>query len=78
MKCFGESLKFYNYVTDASYVLPLRKPGFKMIVVNTNIYYRNDEVTKGDEDPGGQFMWLEGKLQQARDTGEKVGPVACN
>lgn len=43
-----------------------------MIVLNTNLYYENNNETISLEDPGGQFQWLQDILTHAADAGEKV------
>ena len=44
--------------------------GLNFLVLNTNIYQRDNEV-EGD-DPCGQLTWLEGKLVEAEQRGGKV------
>lgn len=47
-------------------------PARRMIVLNTNLYYDNNNQTRSLEDPGGQFLWLEDMLTKAAEAGEKV------
>ncbi|XP_072836213.2 acid sphingomyelinase-like phosphodiesterase 3b [Pogona vitticeps] len=47
-------------------------PARRMIVLNTNLYYENNNETISLEDPGGQFQWLQDTLTHAADAGEKV------
>lgn len=43
-----------------------------MIVLNTNLYYDQNSETAGEEDPGGQFQWLEETLTNASKAEEMV------
>ncbi|XP_062996855.1 acid sphingomyelinase-like phosphodiesterase 3b [Elgaria multicarinata webbii] len=47
-------------------------PARRMVVLNTNLYYDNNNQTMGLEDPGGQFQWLQDTLARASEAGEKV------
>ncbi|XP_054854632.1 acid sphingomyelinase-like phosphodiesterase 3b [Eublepharis macularius] len=47
-------------------------PTRRMIVLNTNLYYENNNQTISLADPGGQFKWLEETLTDASKAGEKV------
>jgi len=44
----------------------------RAVIINTNLYYKNNLVTKDDEDPAGQFVWLNRTLSYARTNREKV------
>ncbi|NXS14334.1 ASM3B phosphodiesterase, partial [Neodrepanis coruscans] len=44
----------------------------RMVVLNTNLYYDQNNETAGEEDPGGQFQWLEETLTNASRTDEMV------
>ncbi|XP_066126037.1 acid sphingomyelinase-like phosphodiesterase 3b [Saccopteryx bilineata] len=44
----------------------------RIVVLNTNLYYVNNEQTAGVSDPGQQFQWLEDILSDAVRTGEAV------
>nr|XP_020034339.1 acid sphingomyelinase-like phosphodiesterase 3b isoform X2 [Castor canadensis] len=44
----------------------------RVVVLNTNLYYSNNEQTAGMADPGQQFQWLEDVLSNASRTGEMV------
>ncbi|XP_030073422.1 acid sphingomyelinase-like phosphodiesterase 3b isoform X1 [Microcaecilia unicolor] len=46
--------------------------GGRVIVLNTNLYYKNNDQTTNMDDPGGQFKWLEEELTSAANKGEKV------
>lgn len=43
-----------------------------MVVLNTNLYYDQDNETAGEDDPGGQFEWLEETLANASRADEMV------
>lgn len=43
-----------------------------MVVLNTNLYYDQNNETAGEEDPGGQFQWLEETLTNASKADEMV------
>lgn len=55
-----------------AYYSLLIKPGFRIIVLNTNLYYRSNKVSENDPDPGKQFKYLEDTLEAARKNKEKV------
>ncbi|VTJ55006.1 Hypothetical predicted protein [Marmota monax] len=44
----------------------------RIMVLNTNLYYSNNEQTAGMADPGLQFQWLEDVLTNASQAGEMV------
>lgn len=44
----------------------------RMVVLNTNLYYDQNDETAGEEDPGGQFRWLEETLTNASRADEMV------
>ncbi|XP_075421098.1 acid sphingomyelinase-like phosphodiesterase 3b [Tenrec ecaudatus] len=44
----------------------------RIVVLNTNLYYSNNEQTAGMADPGQQFQWLEDVLTNASQAGEMV------
>ena len=48
-------------------------PKIHAIVLNNNLYYSSNDVTEGQEDPGGQLAWLNEQLKLVRTAGEKVG-----
>lgn len=43
-----------------------------MVVLNTNLYYDQNNETAGEEDPAGQFQWLEETLTNASRADEMV------
>lgn len=44
----------------------------RMVVLNTNLYYDQNDETAAEEDPGGQFQWLEETLTNASRADEMV------
>ncbi|XP_077431556.1 acid sphingomyelinase-like phosphodiesterase 3b [Vanacampus margaritifer] len=50
----------------------LNQTGFRMLVLNTNLYYDRNQQTENDEDPAGQFSWADGVLTKAASNKEKV------
>ncbi|XP_057689460.1 acid sphingomyelinase-like phosphodiesterase 3b [Corythoichthys intestinalis] len=50
----------------------LDRPGFRMLVLNTNLYYNRNNATENDKDPAGQFKWAEEILTKAAEDKEKV------
>ncbi|NXI24208.1 ASM3B phosphodiesterase, partial [Sterrhoptilus dennistouni] len=44
----------------------------RMVVLNTNLYYDQNNETAGEEDPAGQFQWLEETLTNASRDDEMV------
>ncbi|NXX49835.1 ASM3B phosphodiesterase, partial [Tricholaema leucomelas] len=58
----------------AFYSEKLPGPGTRgrIVVLNTNLYYDQNVETAGEEDPGGQFQWLEETLTNASRANERV------
>ncbi|XP_025900429.1 acid sphingomyelinase-like phosphodiesterase 3b [Nothoprocta perdicaria] len=52
--------------------LPSPSTRGRMVVLNTNLYYDQNNQTAEEEDPGGQFQWLEETLSNASKAGEMV------
>ncbi|NXT58850.1 ASM3B phosphodiesterase, partial [Pluvianellus socialis] len=52
--------------------LPIPRTRGRMVVLNTNLYYDQNVQTAGEEDPGGQFQWLEETLTNASRADEMV------
>ncbi|KAM6371216.1 acid sphingomyelinase-like phosphodiesterase 3b isoform 2-T2 [Pluvialis apricaria] len=52
--------------------LPSPSTRGRMVVLNTNLYYDRNDETAGEEDPGGQFQWLEETLTNASRADEVV------
>lgn len=50
----------------------LNRPGYRMLVLNTNLYYDQNKLTVGSEDPAEQFKWAEQVLTEAATNKEKV------
>lgn len=48
------------------------------MVLNTNLYYSNNEQTAGMADPGQQFQWLGDVLSNASRDGEMVSAPASS
>ena len=48
------------------------RAGLQLIVLNTNMYFTLDKLTAGEKDPAGQLQWLEGTLEMARKSKQKV------
>lgn len=61
-------------VLGAFYSEKLPGPGRtgRIVVLNTNLYYSNNEQTASMADPGQQFQWLEDVLSNASRAGEMV------
>ncbi|XP_058675840.1 acid sphingomyelinase-like phosphodiesterase 3b [Ammospiza caudacuta] len=60
--------------TGAFYSEKLPGPGTRgrVVVLNTNLYYDQNDETAAEEDPGGQFQWLEETLTNASRADEMV------
>ncbi|NWQ67717.1 ASM3B phosphodiesterase, partial [Neopipo cinnamomea] len=58
----------------AFYSEKLPSPGTRgrIVVLNTNLYYDQNDETAAEEDPGGQFQWLEETLTNASRADEMV------
>ncbi|XP_019329551.1 PREDICTED: acid sphingomyelinase-like phosphodiesterase 3b [Aptenodytes forsteri] len=52
--------------------LPSPRTRGRMVVLNTNLYYDQNDKTADEEDPGGQFQWLEETLTNASRADEMV------
>ncbi|XP_061145538.1 acid sphingomyelinase-like phosphodiesterase 3b [Syngnathus typhle] len=63
-----ETFKRGGYYTERL----LNRPGFRMLVLNTNLYYDRNMVTQNDADPANQFAWADGVLAKAAGDKEKV------
>ncbi|XP_051812617.1 acid sphingomyelinase-like phosphodiesterase 3b isoform X2 [Acanthochromis polyacanthus] len=50
----------------------LNQPGFRMLVLNTNLYYDQNMLTQNTADPAGQFSWADQVLTEAANNKEKV------
>lgn len=50
----------------------LNRAGFRMLVLNTNLYYDQNKVTQDMDDPAGQFSWADQVLTEAANNKEKV------
>jgi len=62
-----KTLKKGGYYTE------LIKPGLRIIVLNTVLYYTgNHKIPLTEKDPGGQMAWLTSQLKSAKAKGESV------
>ncbi|GCB75577.1 hypothetical protein scyTo_0015344 [Scyliorhinus torazame] len=50
----------------------LHREGQRMIILNTNLYYKSNALTEYLSDPAGQFQWFDDILSRASTAGEKV------
>ncbi|XP_020365048.1 acid sphingomyelinase-like phosphodiesterase 3b [Oncorhynchus kisutch] len=50
----------------------LNRPGYRVVVLNTNLYYDQNKVTENIDDPAGQFNWADQVLTEAANNKEKV------
>ncbi|XP_034554572.1 acid sphingomyelinase-like phosphodiesterase 3b [Notolabrus celidotus] len=50
----------------------LGRTGFRMLVLNTNLYYDQNKLTADMVDPAGQFSWADQVLTEAAKNKEKV------
>ena len=50
----------------------LNRTGFRMLVLNTNFYYDQNEQTKDMDDPAEQFSWADQVLTEAANNKEKA------
>ncbi|MEQ2299064.1 hypothetical protein AMECASPLE_011693 [Ameca splendens] len=63
-----ETFKKGGYYTEKL----LNRAGYRMLVLNTNLYYDQNKETLNVADPAGQFGWLEQTLTAAANNKEKV------
>lgn len=50
----------------------LGRPGFRMLVLNTNLYYDQNKLITNMDDPAGQFSWADQVLTEATNNKEKA------
>ncbi|XP_076592485.1 acid sphingomyelinase-like phosphodiesterase 3b [Chaetodon auriga] len=63
-----ETFKKGGYYTEKL----LNRAGFRMLVLNTNLYYDQNKLTENMEDPAGQLSWADQVLTEAAKNKEKV------
>ncbi|KAM4871807.1 acid sphingomyelinase-like phosphodiesterase 3b [Thomomys bottae] len=68
----NESIALFKEGAFYSEKLPGPSRAGRIVVLNTNLYYSNNEQTAGMADPGQQFQWLEEVLSNAAQVGEMV------
>ncbi|XP_044290900.1 acid sphingomyelinase-like phosphodiesterase 3b isoform X2 [Varanus komodoensis] len=68
----NHSVKTFRAAAFYTQMLPGPGPARRMVVLNTNLYYENNNQTISLEDPGGQFQWLQDTLSRASKAKEKV------
>ncbi|XP_008573791.1 PREDICTED: acid sphingomyelinase-like phosphodiesterase 3b [Galeopterus variegatus] len=68
----NESIALFKEGAFYSEPLPGPSRAGRIVVLNTNLYYSNNEQTARMADPGQQFQWLEDVLTNASRAGEMV------
>ncbi|XP_057556926.1 acid sphingomyelinase-like phosphodiesterase 3b isoform X1 [Hippopotamus amphibius kiboko] len=68
----NESIALFKEGAFYSEKLPGPSGAGRIVVLNTNLYYSNNEQTAGMADPGQQFQWLDNVLTNASRAGEMV------
>ncbi|XP_029801725.1 acid sphingomyelinase-like phosphodiesterase 3b [Suricata suricatta] len=68
----NESVTVFKQGAFYSEKLPGRNGAGRVVVLNTNLYYTNNEQTAGMVDPAGQFQWLDDVLTNASRAKEMV------
>uniref|UniRef100_A0A7N8X3G8 Sphingomyelin phosphodiesterase acid like 3B n=1 Tax=Mastacembelus armatus TaxID=205130 RepID=A0A7N8X3G8_9TELE len=63
-----ETFKKGGYYTEKL----LNRTGFRMLVLNTNLYYDQNKLTLDSDDPASQFSWADRVLTEAANSKEKV------
>ncbi|XP_016413804.1 acid sphingomyelinase-like phosphodiesterase 3b [Sinocyclocheilus rhinocerous] len=63
-----ETFKIGGYYTEKL----LNQTGFRVVVLNTNLYYDQNKLTENIKDPADQFSWADKVLQDAAKNNEKV------
>ncbi|XP_004705382.1 acid sphingomyelinase-like phosphodiesterase 3b [Echinops telfairi] len=66
----NDSVALFKQGAFYSEKLPGPSRAGRIVVLNTNLYYSNNERTAGMADPGQQFQWLEDVLTNASRAGE--------
>ncbi|XP_013405142.1 acid sphingomyelinase-like phosphodiesterase 3b [Lingula anatina] len=64
-----------NFDIGGYYTISIRE-GLVIVVLNTNLYYTNNQVTADMTDPAGQFQWFDQVLEQAAENGNKAYVIA--
>ncbi|XP_048249829.1 acid sphingomyelinase-like phosphodiesterase 3b [Haliotis rufescens] len=67
----GDNQQMDNFKKGGYYTIKIVN-GLRIVGLNTVFYYTADRLTRHLPDPAGQFTWLDGVLQDARNAGEKV------
>ncbi|KAM6172734.1 acid sphingomyelinase-like phosphodiesterase 3b [Erethizon dorsatum] len=68
----NESVALFKEGAFYSETLPDPRSAGRIVVLNTNLYYSNNQLTADMADPSQQFQWLDGVLTNASQAGEKV------
>uniref|UniRef100_A0A673MKE3 Acid sphingomyelinase-like phosphodiesterase n=1 Tax=Sinocyclocheilus rhinocerous TaxID=307959 RepID=A0A673MKE3_9TELE len=63
-----ETFKIGGYYTEKL----LNQTGFRVVVLNTNLYYDQNKLTENIKDPADQLSWADKVLQDAAKNNEKV------
>ncbi|CAH1773028.1 unnamed protein product [Owenia fusiformis] len=72
---WGKTFNDTDVVKDfksGGYYSRLINPALRLVGLNTALYYNQDELSEGIDDPVGQFKWLAETLEKAKSSGEKV------
>lgn len=56
----------------------LGRTGYRMMVLNTNLYYDQNKLTVDMEDPADQFSWADHVLTEAANNKEKARHQGLN
>ncbi|XP_063091953.1 acid sphingomyelinase-like phosphodiesterase 3b isoform X2 [Cavia porcellus] len=68
----NESVNLFKEGAFYSELLPDPSSPGRIVVLNTNLYYSNNQLTADLADPSQQFQWLDSVLTNASHAGEKV------
>ncbi|KAM5322050.1 acid sphingomyelinase-like phosphodiesterase 3b [Glossophaga mutica] len=68
----NESVALFKEGAFYTETLPGPRRTGRVVVLNTNLYYSNNEQTANMADPGQQFQWLEDVLSNSSRAGERV------
>ncbi len=70
--CHAFSAIFFLYIGGYYTEKLLNRTGFRMLVLNTNLYYNQNKLTEDMDDPAGQFSWADQVLTEAANNKEKA------
>lgn len=76
---FSETLRHFStsfcVFSGGYYTLSIKGTNLDAVVLNTNLYYENNDAVDVSGDPAGQFQWLEEVLTNITASNRKASEV---